>query len=284
MIDHGSGRDAGSDGGGALPTISIEESILGRIPALDDETESYHEASRADPGIVDPTVRGAQLLESSEEMRVSATRSTKRHAHARILDLPSPSLGGTTLADALAARRSARSYGVASLTLQQLGTLLGASYGVSGRLPGHPQTLRTAPSAGALYPLELYVAAQRVDGLDECLLHYDPLRHVLELLRPLDGAELDGLTPYGELVRRSAALIIVTAMFWRSRFKYGARAYRFTLLEAGHVGQNLTLAATALGVATVPLGGFYDRRVDSLLGIDGIHEAAIYLFPVAQAT
>jgi SagB-type dehydrogenase family enzyme len=283
VIDRGSAGDADL-GGGALPTISIEETILGRAPALDDETESYHEASRAYPGIIDPTVRGARLLESSEEMRASTTRSTKRYSHAPILDLPSPSLGAATLADALAARRSARSYGVAPLTLQQLGTLLGSSYGVSGRLRGQQQTLRTAPSAGALYPLELYVAAQRVDGLDVSLLHYDPLRHVLELLRPLDSAELGGLTPYGDVVHQSAALIVVAAMFWRSRFKYGARAYRFTLLEAGHVGQNLSLAAAALGLATVPLGGFYDRGVDSLLGIDGIHEAAIYLFPVAAAT
>ncbi len=69
-------------------------------------------------------------------------------------------------------------------------------------------------------------------------------------------------------------------MFWRSRFKYGARAYRFTLLEAGHVGQSFLLAAAALGLATTPLGGFYDRRVDEFLGIDGIHEAALYLLPV----
>jgi hypothetical protein len=119
VIDRGSAGDADL-GGGALPTISIEETILGRAPALDDETESYHEASRAYPGIIDPTVRGARLLESSEEMRASTTRSTKRYSHAPILDLPSPSLGAATLADALAARRSARSYGVAPLTLQQL--------------------------------------------------------------------------------------------------------------------------------------------------------------------
>ena len=281
MIVRGSTGDGDHDGGRTLPTVSIEETILGRTPALDDETETYHEASRAYPGVVDPTIRGAQLLESSEELRVSATRSTKRHAHAPILELPRPSLDDTTLADALSARRSARSFGVAPLTLEQLGTLLGSSYGVSGRFHGHPQTIRTAPSAGALYPLELYVVAQRVEGLDARLVHYDPLRHVLELLRPVDAGALDGLTPYSDVVRECAALIVVTAMFWRSRFKYGARAYRFTLLEAGHVGQNLSLAAAALGVATVPLGGFYDRRVDSLLGTDGIHEAAIYLFPVA---
>ena len=69
-------------------------------------------------------------------------------------------------------------------------------------------------------------------------------------------------------------------MFWRSRFKYGARAYRFALMEAGHVGQNLLLAAAALGLDAVPLGGFYDRNVDAFLGVDGIYEASLYLVPV----
>ena len=75
----------------------------------------------------------------------------------------------------------------------------------------------------------------------------------------------------------------MTAMFWRSRFKYGARAYRFTLLEAGHVAQNFLLAVAALGLAAVPIGGFYDREVDSLLGVDGLYESSLYLLPLGAA-
>ena len=77
-------------------------------------------------------------------------------------------------------------------------------------------------------------------------------------------------------------MIAVTAMVWRSRFKYGARAYRFVLLEAGHVAQNVLLAAAALGLAAVPLGGFYDREVDAVLGADGLYEASLYLIPVGR--
>jgi SagB-type dehydrogenase family enzyme len=66
-------------------------------------------------------------------------------------------------------------------------------------------------------------------------------------------------------------------MFWRSRFKYGLRGYRFALLEAGHVVQNLVLAATALRLPTLPLGGWYDRRVDALVGADGLDEATVYV-------
>jgi len=78
------------------------------------------------------------------------------------------------------------------------------------------------------------------------------------------------------LVDGAAALLVVTAMFWRSRFKYGARGYRFALLESGHVVQNAVLAATALGLPALPLGGFYDRRIDELVGADGLDEATVY--------
>ena len=84
------------------------------------------------------------------------------------------------------------------------------------------------------------------------------------------------------LVLPSAAVIVLTALFWRSRFKYGQRAYRFTLLEAGHAAQNLLLTAAALGLRAQPVGGFYDRRVDELVGADGLHEASLYLLPVAS--
>jgi SagB-type dehydrogenase family enzyme len=77
-------------------------------------------------------------------------------------------------------------------------------------------------------------------------------------------------------------VFFVTAMFWRARFKYGLRGYRFALLEAGHVGQNFLLAATARDLAAVPVGGFFDRRVDELLGVDGVDESAVYAISVAR--
>ena len=99
---------------------------------------------------------------------------------------------------------------------------------------------------------------------------------------PISPDALAELSPYGEVLASSAAVVLVTGVFWRSRFKYGDRAYRFTLLEAGHVGQNVVLAATALGLASVPIGGFFDRRADAFLGIDGLHEASLYLVPARR--
>ena len=268
-----------------VPTVRLASVTGAHDVGTFDPTEDYHEASRLYEGILDPTVLGAALLERSVAMRVSASRSVKRHAHRRFVALPEGGLGPVTLASALASRRSNRTFGECGVGREELATILAAGYGVTGAIDGTPQSLRTVPSGGALYPLELYVTCLRVDGLDAALYHYDPLRHGLEQLRPLSGDDqgLEPLSPYGDLLASSAGVIAITAMFWRSRFKYGARAYRFTLLEAGHAAQNMLLAVGALGLAAVPIGGFYDRRVDAFLGVDGLFEASLYLLPFGRA-
>jgi SagB-type dehydrogenase family enzyme len=265
----------------APPTVRLSQLIGIDDLTTPDPTEDYHEASRLYPGVIDPLVRGTAQLERSAEMRASVVRAVKRHAQLPFEPLPPPFLAGATLADTLRTRRSRRQFGDAPILLASLGTVLHAGYGVSGTVAGTEQSLRAAPSGGALFPLELYVVCQRVDELEPALYHYDPLRHGLERLRPLRRIdETEDLTPYPEVVTPCAAVVVISAMFWRSRFKYGDRAYRFTLLEAGHVGQNMLLAAEALGLAAVPLGGFFDRRADALLGVDGLDEAAIYLFAI----
>jgi SagB-type dehydrogenase family enzyme len=256
-------------------------SILGAdSPPEPDPTEDFHEASRIYAGVTDPHVVGAARLERSLEMRITASRSAKRFPQRPYVPLPEADLGTTTLANAVAARRSRRSFGPDSLELSKLSTLLHVAYGITAGIDGTPQSLRAVPSGGALYPLELYVVSHRVEALEPALYHYEPLRHVLELLRPLESPAEAELSPYPEPLVESAAVVAMTAMFWRSRFKYGARAYRFALMEAGHVGQNLLLAAAALGLDAVPLGGFFDREVDAFLGVDGIYEASLYLVPL----
>jgi SagB-type dehydrogenase family enzyme len=117
----------------------------------------------------------------------------------------------------------------------------------------------------------------RVDELKPGLYHFDPLRPGLEVLRSGLAAEnLAALSTYPEIVSSCAVLVFVAAIFGRTRFKYGLRGYRFALLEAGHVVQNVVLAATALSLAAVPLGAFYDRRTDGFLGLDGVNESTIY--------
>jgi len=250
-------------------------------PATDDPAELFHEASRFYPDVVDTSAVGGALLVQSPELQASARRAVRRRTGLPPVPLPEAEPARASLDTLVAARRSTRGYADTPLRLAQLSTLLEASYGVTDAVG--PQPFRAVPSGGALYPLELYLAAQRVESLGPALYHFDPLRAALERIRPLGNDELAGLTPYDELLVPSAAVAMITAVFWRSRFKYGSRAYRFALLEAGHLAQNFLLAATALELAACPVGGFFDRRVDAFLGIDGLYEAALYLLPVGAS-
>jgi SagB-type dehydrogenase family enzyme len=112
------------------------------------------------------------------------------------------------------------------------------------------------------------------------LHHYDPDRHLLAELRPGDPAPGLARVLTDPAHARAAAWVILAASFQRSRIKYGLRALRFVLLEAGHVAQNVLLAAAALSLAALPIGGFFDRRLDEFAMLDGLHESALYVIAV----
>lgn len=184
------------------------------------------------------------------------------------------------LGEALADRRSRRDFRQGELPLGTLGRLLHAAFGVKGalQLEGAVVGDRQFPSAGGLHPLELYVAAQRVEGLDDGLYHYDPWAHQLALRRRgALHAELADLALGQEALRDANLFLCLTAIFARTAWKYGQRGYRYVLLEAGHVGQNLHLVATALDLAAVAIGGFLDQEVNRLLDLPAGEEDAIYL-------
>ncbi len=261
------------------PWVYGEEDV-----ALDDAAETFHEASKLSALAVDHRVRGAQFLATDPAVRATVARAAKRHPELPDVALPAPAMPGRELGEVVRERRSERRFGEAALPLGTLSTALELGYGETGTSEHEGAILRAVPSAGALYPLELYPVALRVAGLgDPALFHFDPTRHVLERVRPI--APLDAvaeLGPYPELLTRSAVVIFVTAMFWRTRFKYGLRGYRFALLEAGHVVQNIVLAATARDLAAVPLGGVFDRRVDDFLEVDGVNESFVYAVSVGR--
>jgi SagB-type dehydrogenase family enzyme len=253
------------------------EFIYGQAPPLDDPAETYHEASKVSPTQIGRQIEGARRLDASPDLQISSTRAVKRRAGSAAA-LPPARIPACTLWDAIGRRRSQRSFAEEAIDAAELSALLEAAYGVTGVLESTdgsiPLSLRAVPSGGALYPLELYVAALRSDGLEPALYHFDPLRHVLEHLR--EGGDAAAAAVHEEIVRSCGVLFLVTAMLWRTRFKYGLRGYRFALMESGHLVQNVLLASTALGLASVPLGGFYDRRVDELVGVDGVNESILY--------
>jgi SagB-type dehydrogenase family enzyme len=183
----------------------------------------------------------------------------------------------------LARRRSVREYALGPLPLATLGRLLHASYGLKGDGEGVESTCeRAAPSAGGRYPLEIYVATQSVEGLEDGIHHYDVRAHELELRRP--GAaqpKLVDLALAQGMVRDSNVVAIITAIPDRTMWKYGQRGYRYVWLDAGHLGQNLYLVATALGLGPVGIGGFFDGELNELLDLPA-GEQAFYLVAVGQ--
>lgn len=195
------------------------------------------------------------------------------------LKLPEPTLKGEmSVEEAISRRRSVREYKDAPLTLSELGQLLWAAQGIT--LPS--KGFRAAPSAGATYPLELYVSVREggVEGLSAGIYHYDPFTHSLTLVKAGDfSLEIYRAALSQEWVREAPVCIIIAADFSRTTSRYGARGERYVYMEAGHVGQNIYLQATALGLGTVAVGAFYDDQLKSVVGCS---EDPIYLFPVGR--
>lgn len=183
---------------------------------------------------------------------------------------PLPSMNADSrLEDLLATRRSVRSFSPESLTEEQIGQLLWAAQGVTAEWGG-----RTAPSAGALYPLEMYVVT--ADGVD----HYLPEGHRLEQVATGDTRdELAGAALDQQALHSAPAVIVIAAEYARTEARYGDRAERYVHLEAGHAAQNLLLEAVDLGLGAVPIGAFDDAAVQQVLGLppDWI---PLYLIPV----
>jgi len=194
------------------------------------------------------------------------------------LDLPVPvQTGGKGLWASLLERTSIREYGQGELTMAEVSQLLWASQGIT-RERGEWQ-FRTAPSAGGLYPIETYLTANRVEGLAGGLYHYEVRTHRLAFLRedPLIGMALTRAAMGQTMCQRAAIALIWTAVVARSARKYGERAYRYIYMDAGHVAENVYLAAAAMDLACCVIGAFFDDEVNAVLELDGHEELSIYM-------
>jgi SagB-type dehydrogenase family enzyme len=187
---------------------------------------------------------------------------------------------GLSTEAAMETRRSMRTYRRGPLPTEQLSRVLHAACGVTDEARGY----RTAPSAGALYPIEVYPVVHDVAGLTAGLYHYLPAAHSLELVRPGDMRAAMVTAGAGqEMAGRAQVCLILSAVFQRTRWRYRERTYRYVLLEAGHIGQNVYLAAAALGLGTCAIGAFLDDNLNDLLGIDGNDEASLYILTLGLA-
>ncbi len=229
----------------------------------------YHRAST--PGFADAL--GALVGWGTQPARTKAYPGAVRVALPPVAELPALSV-----AAAIEGRRSLRDYADPPLTLGELSWLLGAASGVTGT-----GDLRAAPSAGALYPIETYVAISGVEGVEPGIYHYAPADHALERVRGgTFGGDLMIAGLGQEFLGQAPIVIVLTAVFQRLRWRYRERSYRYALIEVGHIGQNVYLAAEAAGMGACAVGAFFDDAVNGLLEVDGVEEAALVLLPVGR--
>lgn len=183
--------------------------------------------------------------------------------------------------DVLRKRRSMRRFQDVPLPEAELSQLLWAAQGITATLTDWG--LRTAPSAGALYPVETYVVVHAVETIEPGVYHYAVEEHALDQLKAGDfrldvaRAALDQ-----EMAYRADVVFVWTALFERSKWKYRQRAYRYVYLDAGHIAQNVALGAVALGLGSCQIAALYDDEANALLGVDGMEESTIYMTVVGR--
>ncbi|WP_427160267.1 SagB/ThcOx family dehydrogenase [Aliinostoc sp. HNIBRCY26] len=200
-----------------------------------------------------------------------------------VLELP-PVPRDNPLASLLSKRLSVRAFQNVQMSQTVLAQLLDSACGINGlrQVQGYTYEGRNAPSAGGLYPLEMFVSIQEVTGLAAGLYHYEPRGHTLQWVN--ESTPHDFITPLldQDFITHANALFILTGVFMRSLYKYGTRGYRFVLFEAGHQAENICLMAVELGLGSLCLGGFHDSSINRLLGIDGQRHATLYCIAVGS--
>jgi len=206
-----------------------------------------------------------------------------------IIKLPSPQLKGkVSLEETILRRRSVRRYRREPLDLPQLGQILWSAQGITGT-----RGFRAAPSAGATYPLEIFVvvgkqgviaseAKQTPEELQAGIYHYEADSHSLSLHKAADlRPDLARATLDQEFIIDAPVDIVICALYHRTSYRYGRRGERYVHIEVGHAGENIHLQAVALGLATVEVGAFHDEEVRTVLGVDE-QIKPLYIMPVGK--
>ncbi len=206
----------------------------------------------------------------------------KRYPSAPQVTLSPPKTeGGMPTWETLEQRRSVRRFQDTALTEPELSQLLWAAQGITR--VGRGMGFRTAPSAGALYPVETYLVVHSVKDIEPGVYHYAVEQHKLDQLKTGDfRMDVARSALDQDIAHRANVVFVWTGIFERAKWKYRQRAYRYVYLDAGHIAQNVALGAVALGLGSCQIAALYDNEVNALLGIDGIEESAIYMTVVGR--
>jgi|SRR5699024_5864160 len=241
---------------------------------FDDPTENWFEATKIYRESMGWDAPGVTTLLRSEFLQHVSGNASRKYDDFNLIPLKKPEKTTLDLEDIILSRYSADRFSGEAVSFEKLSTILLYSYGNFKTARGNR---RPIPSGGALYPLDIYILVNKVDGLEKGIYHYDPYRNGVVLLKDYEENKLGEVLLQEEAVAGYAFSIVISATFWRSRFKYGHRSSRFIFLEAGHLMQNLITLSTAHEVASRPYGGFIDDELSEIIGqFNGVDDAPIY--------
>lgn len=253
------------------------ETILLTSGNEDQVCELFHENSKV--GRADGSLSNDQVLAKMREFNESLS-----FVGYPVIELPKTRTPlKRSLDEVLTSRISSRDLKPSPLTLENLATILHYAYGETrdNYDTGFPRPFRVVPSAGGLYPLELFFYSSHIEGMKTGLYHYNPsMNHLRQLWDGDKTNQISQAMVQPDIAYGASLIIFITSIFERSIFKYGDRGYRFILLEAGHVAQNSNLVSNALGLGSVNIGGYFDREIDDLLGLDGVAHSTIYMIAI----
>lgn len=205
-----------------------------------------------------------------------------------VIDLVSPenfTSGNMSIIDILKSRKSRRVFSNNPLSFEELSFLLWSIQGVKKIVKNGYATLRTVPSAGARHPFETYVAIYNVEGIKQGLYRYLPLDHKLNFIKTIDDNIKDKLVDAclnQKFVVNGAVTFIWTVIPYRSEWRYDIGAHKVIAMDAGHMCENLYLAAEAINAGTCAVGAYDQKKLDDILGVDGKNEFSIYIAPVGK--
>jgi SagB-type dehydrogenase family enzyme len=259
------------------------------IPALESQldppppslSELYHENTKLHPLTIQQMLPMSDFSAADLQAMSRAYKQYPNLPRVKLPAIESIPQNNRTFDEVVSSRRSLRDFADLDIDLNELSKILHQTYGITGEMPGKNGVrldVRSAPSAGALYPAEIYIAVRKVSGVEPGIYHYNVPNHEIELLIQGDLTEkMQEVCGGQEYVRRASVVVLISGVLERTKLKYGERGYRYVLLDIGHLGQNLYLSCASMGLAVMTTCAFFDDEANKLLHIDGVNEAAMYV-------
>lgn len=265
--------------------MARRKNLLAELQGQDREKQpslgrAFHEQSKMTKRSMEQLAERIQHIVTGEAL-AKLNQSYKSYPFCPQVELPVANLEDQrSLQDVIVKRRSQRKWSADhSVSLQELANLLQLTYGITQGIPyteGMTQYLRATPSAGGLYPLELYVFAQGVEDLEPGVYHYRVAHHALEQLEAGEQTErFRMMEEQWGFATQPSLILVLSGVFERTMFKYRERGYRFLMMEAGMAAQMVTLLAAAQGLESCMMGGWIDEELNRMIGIDGVMESSL---------